>query len=347
MSRKKRSSRHLHPQAMPRQLGRLLELRQHAKELSVVIQSLSTSTTDTQSVIYQGVTYTQADIISLYQDLGWALHEAKKILHSRQLPRWNDLNTASKQAIKLACLAEHPDAVFLTVNLDRRFADQALKNKRGLALRNGDIIRHALTQSGLPGSLALNVELSEDRERNSPLHIHGIALIPEQMTEDFSRQLRDRLAEGYLEHAGNKAVLIKPVRTGAPLAGYICKDILKDMPLKNRRFYASSDLAEPSRLFYEGLRHWCKSLPELIAELPETKPKPPAQSGKPTEFQQMIKEKQAHMEDRKRRARQEAARLRQARKLLQEQPTTPTEQYNPQPLLKALNAATKSIPKAA
>jgi hypothetical protein len=292
-------------------------------------------------------TYTQADIMSLHQDLGWALHDAKKILHSRQLPRWNDLNASGKQVIKLACMTEHPDAAFLTINLGRRFSDQALKNKRGLALRNGDIIRATLMASGLPGSLALNVELSESRERNSPLHIHCIALIPEQLLEAFSRSMKDRLAADYFEHAGNKAVLIKPVRTAGTLARYTCKDILKCMPMNNRRFYASKDLTEPSRLFYEELRQWCKSLPELIAELPETKPKPPAQSGKPTKFQQMIKEKQIQMQDRKRQARQEAARFRQARKLLREQPTTPDEQYNQQHLLKALDTVLQSTREAA
>lgn len=346
MSRKKRSPSRPRPQPSPHQLGRLLELRLHAEELSVVIQSLST-TTDTQSVTYQGATYTQANIMNLHQDLGWALHDAKTILHNRQLPRWNDLNAPGKQVIKLACMAEHPDAAFLTINLGRRFSDQALKNKRGLALRNGDIIRATLMASGLPGSLALNVELSESRERNSPLHIHCIALIPEQLLEAFSRSMKDRLAADYFEHAGNKAVLIKPVRTAGTLARYTCKDILKCMPMNNRRFYASKDLTEPSRLFYEELRQWCKSLPELIAELPETKPKPPAQSGKPTKFQQMIKEKQIQMQDRKRQARQEAARFRQARKLLREQPTTPDEQYNQQHLLKALDTVLQSTREAA
>jgi hypothetical protein len=55
MSRKKRSPSRPRPQPRPCQLGRLLELRQHAKELSVVIQFLTT--TDTQSVTYQGATY--------------------------------------------------------------------------------------------------------------------------------------------------------------------------------------------------------------------------------------------------------------------------------------------------
>ena len=346
MSRKKRSPSHPRPQPRPRQLGRLLEFRQHAKELSVVIQSLSTPTTDTQSVIYQGVTYTQADIRSLYQDLGWALHDAKNILHNRQLPRWNDLNAPGKQVIKLACMAEHPDAAFLTVNLGRRFSDQALKNKRGLALRNGDIIRATLMASGLPGSLALNVELSESRERNSPLHIHCIALIPEQLLEAFSRSLKYRLAADYFEHAGNKAVLIKPVRTAGTLARYTCKDILKCMPMNNRRFYASKDLTEPSRLFYEELRQWCKSLPEIIAELPEVKPTPLDQPGTPCALQLMIKEKQIQMKDRKRQTRQEEARLKQARKLLREQPT-PDDQYNQQHLPKTLDTLMRRTREAA
>lgn len=346
MSRKKRFSKHYQPQATPDQLGLLMELHRQAKELSVVIQFLCTSTTGNQSVTYQGNAYTQADVLNLYQDLGSALRDAKKTLHRCRLPRWNDLNATSKLAIKLACLAENPDAAFLTINLGRRFADQALKNKRGLALRNGDIIRVALMDLGLPGSLALTVELSENRERNSPLHIHGIALIPEQQLAALSHQLKERLTADYIEHAGNKAVLIKPVQAAGPLTGYICKDIMKDMPMNNRRFYASKDLTEPSRLFYEELRQWYKSLPELIAELPETKPKPPAQSGKPTKFQQMIKEKQIQMKDRKRQARQEEARLKQARKLLREQPT-PDDQYNQQHLLKALDTVMQSAQEAA
>ena len=60
----------------------------------------------------------------------------------------------------------------------------------------------------------------------------------------------------------------------------------------------------------------------------------------------MIKEKQIQMKDRKRQARQEEARLKQARKLLREQPT-PDDQYNQQHLLKALDTVMQSAQEAA
>ncbi|MEH6541602.1 hypothetical protein [Halopseudomonas sp.] len=70
MSRKKRFSKHYQAQATPDQLGLLMELHRQAKELSVVIQFLCTSTTGNQSVTYQDNAYTQADVLNLYQDLG-------------------------------------------------------------------------------------------------------------------------------------------------------------------------------------------------------------------------------------------------------------------------------------
>jgi len=80
MSRKKRFSKHYQAQATPDQLGLLMELHRQAKELSVVIQFLCTSTTGNQSVTYQDNAYTQADVLNLYQDLGSALRDAKKTL---------------------------------------------------------------------------------------------------------------------------------------------------------------------------------------------------------------------------------------------------------------------------
>ena len=95
MSRKKRFSKHYQAQATPDQLGLLMELHRQAKELSVVIQFLCTSTTGNQSVTYQDNAYTQADVLNLYQDLGSALRDAKKTLHRCRLPRWNELNATS------------------------------------------------------------------------------------------------------------------------------------------------------------------------------------------------------------------------------------------------------------
>lgn len=242
---------------------------------------------------------------------------AEKKLAKLALPRWNDLGAVYKQTIRVAYLGTHPDAVFVTINLDTVFASTGFRSKRGLALRTGDTIRFILASLGLPNSVVLNLEESHGRIKNSPFHVHGIILTPAHLRGLVLSKLRERLSADYIEHAGNKAVLIKPIRTPGRLAGYTCKDMLKALPSGNRRSYASRNLTGPSRLFYKELRNWCQQLPALQAFIRPKLPARPPQPDYPSKMQQLVAQKLGQIREQKTRRRQDNASLSRRRSKLQ------------------------------
>ena len=242
------------------------------------------------------------------------LKAARKVLTWISLPRWNDLNKVYKQTIRVSYLGTLPNAAFLTINLDSVFANNGIKSKRGLALLSGDMIRHELLQYGLPKDLVLNLEESMDRIRNSPFHVHGIVLIPQQLWSSLSSALKKRLSGDYIEHAGNKAVLLKPIHTPGRLAGYVCKDMLKALPVSARRSYSSQNLTAPARDLYSEVRSWSQQIPALLESLaPLLPPRPPRPEGS-SALQQLVAEKERQIKERRRQVRRDGAARRWQRK---------------------------------
>lgn len=316
MSQKRRLAHVRSHKSKPRQLCELVQLYLHAQQLSVVISSLSYG----EQVIHEGIRYDSSDIPDLYQELSLILKQSEEKSAKLALPRWNDLDTAYKQAIRVAHMGTLPDAVFITINLDSDFANAGFKNKRGLALRTGDTIRRELLCLGAPDFVVLNLEESHGRIKNSPFHVHGIALIPVDLRKPVLFKLRERLSGDYTEHAGNQAALLKSIHTPGRLAGYICKDILQALPSDNRRSYASKSLAEPSRLFYEELRRWCLQVPELRDRIRPELPARPPQTENSTKLQELVAQKLEQIKEQKARKRRDAAALRRNRSQSQRLP---------------------------
>jgi len=296
-------------QTKPRQLCLLAQLYIHARELSVVISTL----TNHGTIMLNGSRHDISDLPDLYLERDLILSRAEAVASRIVLPRWNDLNTVCKQIIRVAYLGTLPNAAFLTINLDAHFAATAIRNKRGPARRIGDTLRDELMKRSLPGSVAINLEEAAQRIRNSPFHIHGIVLIPRELWPSMTQRFKERLAAGYIEHAGNKAVMLKPVDTPGRLAGYVCKDMLEALPANIRRSYASQDLAAPASGFYSELRNWTQQIPGLRESLRPLLPPRPARSECTSAVEQLVAKKLEQTKRQRAQRRRENAALRRRR----------------------------------
>lgn len=164
-----------------------------------------------------------------------------------------------KQFFRLLWLARQPDAVAVTIRLDRRTATKALDAKRGPANHLAGIIQRTLIKLGISTDLAFNLEYTHGAStENHPLHLHGIVRIPADRIEEVRLALRSALAEGYRQRFGNLAVHIAEISNPRWWAGYCTKehkisaDILKKARGKRTvPDYASDSARDGGKTLYE------------------------------------------------------------------------------------------------
>lgn len=182
------------------------------------------------------------------------------------LPTWQRLPDRMKQVFRMAGCAMLRESVAVTCNISHKVATAAMRSNKGEAYFLARIVRRVLSQSWIfITDLALMVENAHGRSgRNHGLHIHAVMWIPEGLRQQVAEGLAWALAKDYVEIAGNKAVVIKPITTAGGWAKYCTKNY-KSSPgyLANPRF-ASQSASSAGKRLYEEIREWLGSLPPPV-----------------------------------------------------------------------------------
>lgn len=250
--------------------------------------------------------------------------QASRYANRLLLPSWSRLPDDLKQLFKIAACGNHPDAVALTSNLDLKTASAALGASRGPAYFLARIIKRTLAQAGLSPDLALTVEFAHGRSNkssaNPELHIHGVLQVPASLRDKITDGLKKAMAREYIETAGNKAVLLKPITSPGGWAGYCTNQrTFTTEHLDNPDFSTHSASQAGQALYEEQLKAWLRSLPPPVPSQGHVQapvlPSPMTDSGR-----ELIALIQAHEEHRAARRKHRRQKNRELRRQARQNP---------------------------
>ncbi len=184
---------------------------------------------------------------------------------SGELPDWAKFVTPEmKQFFRIYLLSTKPGAKTITIRLDHETAEAALAGPRPPANYLGEIIKRTLAKLGIETDLTFNLEFNHTgRTENHPAHIHGTLCIPDDRIDEVTETLRNALAEGYRQRYKNLAVHIEKPRSAHWWAAYCVKEydttaikLTTDRGQKTRPDYATRELTQQAKAFYEGISAW-------------------------------------------------------------------------------------------
>ena len=159
------------------------------------------------------------------------------------------LPAASKRVLTMSALGFKAHAYAITFRLSHKVAQTALAAKRPT-----EHIAAILKRLGLRDFVFVFEYSDSESEENHPLHIHGIAIIPDELLIELTREqvntdgelqqskLRAALAPDYRERWGNKAIDIQPIQTPVRWVRYMIQEITQT----SSRLDASPDYATQS-----------------------------------------------------------------------------------------------------
>lgn len=208
---------------------------------------------------------------------GVALHDWE-----RRLP------SSTKRAFALLALARHPDAKSFTFRLGHETAEAAMRAKHGPT----DYLARILQRLGLTQTVFVLERSASESDENNPWHIHGIAIIPDDLLNSLTREAMDKNGSpkpsklqtllapppdakaippirGYRQRWNNKAIDIAPTRTPGGWFQYITKEIdFTAHDLAARPDYASRSAIQAGKAQYESIREWISPKPALRKKKP-------------------------------------------------------------------------------
>ena len=182
-----------------------------------------------------------------------------------ELPDWAKfVSPEIKQFFRIFRLCTKPDAKTITIRLDHKTAEAALVAPRGPANYLAAIIKRTLSKLGIETDLAFNLEFNHTgRTENHPAHIHGALCIPDDRVDEVTAALRSVLAMGYRQRYQNVAVHIETPRSARWWSGYCIKEydstaikLTTERGQKSRPDYATQELTQQAKVFYEGIGTW-------------------------------------------------------------------------------------------
>ncbi|WP_349569319.1 hypothetical protein [Azotobacter salinestris] len=242
--------------------------------------------------------------------------QASRYANRLLLPSWQHLPEDLKQFFRIAACGNHPASVALTCNLDHKTANAALKASKGPAYYLARIIKRTLIQAGLPPVFALTVEFAHGRSNkssaNPELHIHGVLQVPASLRDKITEDLRKALAREYIETAGNKAVLLKPITSLGGWAGYCTNQRTFTTEHLDNPDFSTHSASQAGQALYKQAKAWLRSLPPSE---PLQKPAPAMPLAKPMtdsgrELIALIQAYKEHRATRRKQRRQRTAELR-------------------------------------
>ncbi|TBW09523.1 hypothetical protein E0E50_11745 [Azotobacter chroococcum subsp. isscasi] len=249
--------------------------------------------------------------------------QASRYANRLLLPSWARLPDDLKQLFKIAACGNHPDAVALTSNLDLKTASAALGASRGPAYFLARIIKRTLAQAGLSPDLALTVEFAHGRSNkssaNPELHIHGVLQVPASLRGKITDDLKKALAREYIETAGNKAVLLKPITSLGGWAGYCTNQRTFTTEHLDNPDFSTHSASQAGQALYKQVKAWARSLPPPEPAQEPAHAMPPARSMTDS-GRELIALIQAHEEHRAARRKHRRQKNRELRRQARQNP---------------------------
>lgn len=210
-------------------------------------------------------TLTQGQIEKLLKIDAFIHKLAREYQGTGELPDWAKfVSPEMKQFFRIFRLCRKPDAKTITIRLDHKTAEAALAAARSPANHLAEVIKRILAKLGIETDLAFNLEFNHTgRTENHPAHIHGALCIPDDRIDEVTEALRSALAEGYRQRYTNLAVHIEKPRSAQWWAAYCIKEysvtaikLTTDWGRKTRPDYATRELTQLTKAFYEGISAW-------------------------------------------------------------------------------------------
>lgn len=169
----------------------------------------------------------------------------------------------TKRAFSFLGFALKPGAQVINFRLGHEVAEAALSAKKGPS----DYLSALLRTLGIV-ELVFVLELaSSDSEENHPLHLHGIACIPNTVSTQAIRELvapepdlgASPPTRGYRQRWSNKAIAVTELQTPGTWASYSGKEFdFTAQSLQSNPGYASRSATLAGRKFYEAMREWLR-----------------------------------------------------------------------------------------
>ncbi|WP_178119387.1 hypothetical protein [Metapseudomonas lalkuanensis] len=179
------------------------------------------------------------------------------------------LPTEVKRAFTMLGISGTPGASIFTFRLGHEVAEKALSASEGPAAHLAALIKRKL---GIKDIAFILEYPSSTSDENHQLHLHGIACIPEGLTEDDIRVVLapkpKEEVKGYRQRFGNKAIDLQPITTPGAWMSYISKEyLITQRKLGSAPDYASHGASRAGKELYEELVSWIKS--ERAREAPQ------------------------------------------------------------------------------
>jgi len=193
----------------------------------------------------------------------------KKLAQERasglSLPDWKRrLPADTKRAFTFLGFASTPDAKAFTFRLGHETADAALSAAKGPT----DYLSALMRKLGIR-DVAFVTEFTDSKSiENHPLHVHGVARIPEGVSIQSIEELlapkqRLKLAQpikGFRKRGKNEAVSVTELQTPGAWVTYTGKEIdFTAHRLQSGPDYASRSATLAGRELYEAMRVWLRS----------------------------------------------------------------------------------------
>lgn len=170
----------------------------------------------------------------------------------------------TKRAFGFLGFALKPGAQVINFRLGHEVAEAALSAKKGPT----DYLSALLRTLGIVDLVFVLELASSDSEENHPLHLHGIARIPADLT---TRAIRELIApepdlgaspprRGYRQRWSNKAIAVTELQTPGTWVSYSGKEFdFTAHSLQSNPGYASRSATTAGRELYEAIRVWLRS----------------------------------------------------------------------------------------
>lgn len=169
----------------------------------------------------------------------------------------------TKRAFGFLGFALKPGAQVINFRLGHEVAEAALSAKKGPT----DYLSALLRTLGIVDLVFVLELASSDSEENHPLHLHGIARIPADLT---TRAIRELIApepdlgaspptRGYRQRWSNKAIAVTELQTPGTWVSYSGKEFdFTAHSLQSNPGYASRSATTAGRELYEAIRVWLR-----------------------------------------------------------------------------------------
>ncbi|SDO07084.1 hypothetical protein [Pseudomonas jinjuensis] len=171
------------------------------------------------------------------------------------------LPAEAKRAFTLLGIARQPGARIVTFRLGHEVAEKALAASDGPAAYLAALLKRKLGVRNIAFILEYPSSASDE---NHTLHLHGIACIPDGLTEECIRAVLapnpNGKVKGYRQRFGNKAIDLQPITTPGAWVSYIHKEYpFTEHKLGSAPDFASHSASRAGRELYEELVAWMKS----------------------------------------------------------------------------------------